>query len=123
MMQNVQEVVLPGPMSGVDKTLETSSASGEVIKKFRVSQPKETECRRPKIANDRDQTSPLSPNQTDKHFQTSVVAEKYLLLEQAEGSSLYRCVDVNTQEELVCKVRFLISKIASVLYLKYRSGI
>lgn len=34
----------------------------------------------------------------------SLVADKFLLLEQLEGSSLYSCVNVHTQENLVCKV-------------------
>lgn len=102
-MQNVQDVMPSVRLNGVDKTVEVAASSGEVMKKFRVTQPKE-ECRRHRLTTDRDQTSPLIPNQSDKHFQTSVVADKYLLLDQAEGSSLYRCVDVNTQEELVCKV-------------------
>ncbi|XP_053690594.1 tribbles homolog 2 [Sabethes cyaneus] len=33
-----------------------------------------------------------------------VLAERYLLLDVVEGSSLYRCVDIKTQEELVCKI-------------------
>lgn len=103
-MQNVQDVMSSVRLNVVDKSVVEAAVAGEVVKKFRVTQPREAECRRPKLTTDRDQTSPLSPNQTDKHFQTSVVADKYLLLEQAEGSSLYRCVDVNTQEELVCKV-------------------
>ena len=102
-MQNVQDVMPSVRLNGVDKNVEVASSAGEVVKKFRVFPPRE-ECRRPKPTTDRDQSSPLCPNQSDKHFQTSVVADKYLLLEQAEGSSLYRCVDVNTQEELVCKV-------------------
>jgi tribbles-like protein len=103
-MQNVQDVMSSVRLNVVDKSVVEAAVAGEVVKKFRVTQPREAECRRPKLTTDRDQTSPLSPNQTDKHFQTSVVADKYLLLEQAEGSSLYRCVDVNTQEELVCKI-------------------
>ncbi|RZB38874.1 tribbles -like 2, partial [Asbolus verrucosus] len=103
-MQNVQDVMSSVRLNGVDKSVEVATSTGDVIKKFRVSQPRESECRRPKLTPDRDQSTPLTPNQSDKHFQTSVVADKYLLLEQAEGSSLYRCVDVNTQEELVCKI-------------------
>lgn len=44
------------------------------------------------------------PVQTTHSFQAALVAEKYLLLEQVEGSSLCRCVDIRTQEEFVCKV-------------------
>lgn len=48
--------------------------------------------------------APPSPAPQQNHFQAALVAEKYLLLEQVEGSSLCRCVDVRTQEEYVCKV-------------------
>lgn len=34
----------------------------------------------------------------------SLIAEKYLLLDQMEGSTLHRCVDVRTEEDFVCKV-------------------
>ncbi|KAI8427509.1 hypothetical protein MSG28_002035 [Choristoneura fumiferana] len=48
--------------------------------------------------------APPSPQPPQHQFQAALVAEKYLLLEQVEGSSLCRCVDVRTQEEYVCKV-------------------
>jgi hypothetical protein len=48
--------------------------------------------------------APISPAPPQHQFQAALVAEKYLLLEQVEGSSLCRCVDVRTQEEYVCKV-------------------
>ncbi|CAG9784643.1 unnamed protein product [Diatraea saccharalis] len=48
--------------------------------------------------------APPSPTPPQHQFQAALVAEKYLLLEQVEGSSLCRCVDVRTQEEYVCKV-------------------
>lgn len=34
----------------------------------------------------------------------SLLGGKYLLLDELEGSSLHRCLDINSQEELVCKV-------------------
>lgn len=39
-------------------------------------------------------------------FAPALVAGKYLLLEQLDGSSssLYRCLNVHTHQELVCKV-------------------
>lgn len=48
--------------------------------------------------------APPSPAPPQHQFQAALVAEKYLLLEQVEGSSLCRCLDVRTQEEYVCKV-------------------
>ena len=35
----------------------------------------------------------------------SLLGGKYVLLDELEGSSLHRCLDINSQEELVCKVR------------------
>ncbi|KAF7269415.1 hypothetical protein GWI33_017565 [Rhynchophorus ferrugineus] len=37
-------------------------------------------------------------------LESALVADKYQLFEQAVGSSLYRCIDVNTNQELVCKI-------------------
>jgi len=34
----------------------------------------------------------------------SLLGGKYLLLDELEGSSLHRCLDIKSQEELVCKV-------------------
>lgn len=34
----------------------------------------------------------------------TILAERYLLLDVVEGSSLFRCTDLKTQEELVCKI-------------------
>lgn len=36
----------------------------------------------------------------------ALLADRYLLMDLVEGSSLYRCIDIKTQEDLVCKVRF-----------------
>lgn len=44
-------------------------------------------------------------HQTRHPLAASLVADKYLILEQLDGSSLYSCVNVHTQEDLVCKVR------------------
>ncbi|XP_067007627.1 tribbles homolog 2 [Anabrus simplex] len=57
------------------------------------------------------QQTVFSPNlqpssvQNSRQFPpTSLVGEKYLMLEPVEGSTLCRCVNVQTEEELVCKV-------------------
>lgn len=48
---------------------------------------------------------PSSPSSSsNKQFSASLVGNKYLMLEVVEGSTLCRCVNVHTQEELVCKV-------------------
>lgn len=52
-----------------------------------------------------------SSSSTNKQFSASLVGNKYLI-EQVEGSTLCRCVNVITQEEYVCKV--------SPIYVKFR---
>lgn len=47
----------------------------------------------------------IDDENTRQLFHAALVADKYLLLDQVEGSSLYRCLNVHTQQELVCKVR------------------
>jgi len=66
--------------------------------------------------------APLGPPgdcpHTRRPLAASLVADRYLILEQLEGSSLYSCVNVHTQEDLVCKV---VSKDAtSLLTAHYR---
>ncbi|KAF5274956.1 hypothetical protein FQR65_LT04298 [Abscondita terminalis] len=107
-MQQIQEYpIVSARLGGSEKNSEISTTSNsELNKKLRtaVLHTRESECRVPKVTTDRKDPSPLSPNHSERHFQASIVADKYILLEQVEGSSLYRCVDINTQEELVCKV-------------------
>lgn len=105
-MQNVQEVIPSARL--VDKS-GVEAATTDLVKKFRISQPREVECRVPRVTSDRDQTAPHCPNQGERDFQSSIIADKYQLFEQVEGSSLYRCVDINTHEELVCKVCLLVN--------------
>lgn len=51
-------------------------------------------------------SSPLPcSSPTNEQFSASLVGNKYLMLEMVEGSTLCRCINVHTQEELVCKVR------------------
>lgn len=94
-----------------NKKVASAVANGGVVDGVKellhpgVAQPPESECRVPRVASTRDQQHPPSSPHADRNFQASVVADKYLLLDQPEGSSLYRCVDVKTQEELVCKVK------------------
>lgn len=49
------------------------------------------------------QRDAISSNVTPP-MNAAVLAERYLLLDSVEGSSLYRCIDIKTQEELVCKI-------------------
>lgn len=39
-----------------------------------------------------------------QQMNAALLAERYLLLDLVEGSTLYKCIDVKTHEELVCKV-------------------
>lgn len=63
----------------------------------------------------KDQVAPATPTDScDRHyFHASLVGDKYLLLDQVDSSSLYRCVNVQTQQKLVCKVK---------IYLKHLSN-
>ena len=36
----------------------------------------------------------------------SLLGGKYILLDELEGSTLHRCLDITSHEELVCKVRY-----------------
>lgn len=56
-------------------------------------------------------TGHLSPNLQPASLPTlpqfppaSLVGDKYLMLEQVEGTTLCRCINVHTHEEFVCKV-------------------
>lgn len=40
-----------------------------------------------------------------QQMSAALLAERYLLLDLVEGSTLYKCIDVKSHEELVCKVR------------------
>lgn len=39
-----------------------------------------------------------------QQMSAALLAERYLLLDLVEGSTLYKCIDVKSREELVCKV-------------------
>lgn len=49
---------------------------------------------------------PIIHNQNGlvQKMNAALLAERYLLLDLVEGSTLYKCIDVKTHEELVCKV-------------------
>lgn len=46
------------------------------------------------------------PSCDTENMESALIADKYQLFEQVIGSSLYRCVDVNSKQELVCKVSY-----------------
>lgn len=123
-----QEVLSSSRLNGLDKVVlvdnglnsNSNSNSGDLVKKLRVSPQQSRDnnlCRATntnvvKVHSHKQYSKsppPLSPNHTYptsdcNTFQEAIVADKYQLLEQVEGSSLYRCIDINTQEELVCKI-------------------
>lgn len=39
-----------------------------------------------------------------RHVNAALLADRYLLLEPLKGTSLYKCIDVRTHRDLVCKV-------------------
>lgn len=51
-------------------------------------------------------SGPIIHNQNGlvQKMNAALLAERYLLLDLVEGSTLYKCIDVKTHEELVCKV-------------------
>lgn len=101
MMQNNMVSVQQIGTAAAEKKIE--GACIDIAKKMRCGTLRHRDCDRvPKVVADIDQGQSIK-NQSDK-FLASVVADKYLLLEQVEGSSLFRCIDVHTQEELVCKI-------------------
>lgn len=61
-------------------------------------------------------SGPLIHNQNGlvQQMNAALLAERYLLLDLVEGSTLYKCIDVKTHEELVCKVRIITNIIIAV---------
>lgn len=49
---------------------------------------------------------PIIHNQNGlvQQLNAALLAERYLLMDLVEGSTLYKCIDVKTHDELVCKV-------------------
>ncbi|XP_052864437.1 tribbles homolog 1-like [Anopheles cruzii] len=50
------------------------------------------------------QRDAISSNVLPPPVNAAILAERYLLLDQVEGNNLYRCFDIRTHEELVCKI-------------------
>ena len=60
-------------------------------------------------------TDPGAPPGCFEHS-LNILGGRYLMLDQLEGSHLQRCIDVNTKQEFVCKVRIKISVRCSFFY-------
>ncbi|XP_058058416.1 tribbles homolog 2-like [Anopheles bellator] len=50
------------------------------------------------------QRDAISSNVMPPPANATVLAERYLMLEPVEGNNLYRCFDIRTHEEMVCKI-------------------
>ncbi|KAJ8865683.1 hypothetical protein PR048_033203 [Dryococelus australis] len=62
-------------------------------------------------------SSPVPPTE-GQPVASSLVGNKYLILEPVEGSTLHRCINVHTQREYVCKAStaiYLTDEISSVV--------
>lgn len=81
-----------------------------VIQKIRISNSNFDNMRRPLVSlSGGGKATPSKTVISDQNCDTDIVesalvADKYQLFEQVIGSSLFRCVDVKTKQELVCKV-------------------
>ncbi|XP_023703515.1 tribbles homolog 2 [Cryptotermes secundus] len=71
---------------------------------FQQQQQKETVCENQLYPNLKPSSPLPSSSPSNKQFSASLLGNKYLMLELVEGSTLFRCVNVHTKEELVCKV-------------------
>lgn len=49
----------------------------------------------------------ISTNITPPPMNAALLQDRYLLLDLVDGSSFYKCIDIQTQKMLVCKVRTL----------------
>ncbi|KAK9890526.1 hypothetical protein WA026_010602 [Henosepilachna vigintioctopunctata] len=117
-MQSVRDAI-QGVRMPVNKSVESVSSS-DIVKKIVVStNSQDRECNRvPRVTNS--SSTPLNTNQGDTHFPTKI-GDKYLLLDQTEGSSLYRCVNIATKDELVCKLKRIPSFWKTVFRLTVKS--
>lgn len=65
---------------------------------------------------------PIIHNQNGlvQQLNAALLAERYLLMDLVEGSTLYKCIDVKTHEELVCKVNtFFYTFISIYIFLPF----
>ncbi|CAH0557135.1 unnamed protein product [Brassicogethes aeneus] len=103
----MSEVVMP---SVVEMLRDKDVSHGhEVVKKMRLSHPHDIEYptaiqRAPTGGPNRGRVLSSYPLAANPTLPTPIVADKYQIFEQVEGSSLYRCVNIHNQEQLVCKI-------------------
>ena len=113
-MQNIHDLTTSGTRS--EKKIEMVSSNdfikfqqgnGGAVAVINSQRRDVQECPMPKVvSSDKDQHVPFSSNHVEGDVRAChVIANKYVLLDNVEGSSLCRCLDIKTQEELVCKVR------------------
>lgn len=50
-------------------------------------------------------------------FNAALLQDRYLLLDMVDGSSFYKCIDIQTQKILVCKVSSSLSRTTTCLFI------
>ncbi|XP_060518273.1 tribbles homolog 2 [Cylas formicarius] len=119
-MQKVQDLASPAMrlLQNTDKVAasgEPGTSGGDAeVKEIRLPSGHsrdntDVELRVPKVSDRDTQRAPFAktnnPYECDgSKYRPLLVADKYEVHEQVIGSSLYRCVNIHTREELVCKM-------------------
>ena len=87
------------------------------------SQPVAAEPRcQPALRHSQSQQQLLLTGHPREGQAASLLGNKYLLLEELEGSSLHRCLHLPTRQEFVCKVSILPRFLPSVLVFVHGAG-
>ncbi|XP_022914158.2 tribbles homolog 2 isoform X1 [Onthophagus taurus] len=113
-MQNLMpELFSPQQTSRDVKKVDLISKSyvtniGDIFSKHRgpKTPPKDVECLIHRVISDRDVPKLACDYLVEDSVSSSytIIGNKYVLLDTVEGSSMYKCVDIRTKEEYVCKV-------------------
>lgn len=64
----------------------------------------------------------ISTNISPPPMNAALLQDRYLLLDLVDGSSFYKCIDIQTQKMLVCKVSLLLCLFASEMLCASASG-
>ena len=98
-----------GPGQGVVPSLSMAAQSLQEVSIHKTVMPPRTLspplcpslCSRPASAQGPPSSLPGHPREGQS---ASLLGGKFILLDEVEGSTLHRCLDITSQEELVCKV-------------------
>lgn len=103
---SASEIVKKLRLSVTSSSANTNNADNSNVRSTSYERDTRDTSNSTTTSDTRDQVAPTYSNNCDsqQYFHASLVGDKYLLLDQVDGSSLYRCVNVHTQQELVCKV-------------------